>query len=525
MLEEISARLTPENTRQILLVLRVCLFVALFAEIVRISFYRIRGPRHREYRIRLVLLLVVAAFLGIYVYQANWQLIGFLNPDFVRIMELYNPRPENPASLLVRGRILDNAGRELAVSAPDVRGFRRYPEGAATAHIVGYRNPIYGKMGMERAADSVICGYIFDPHSKDDLARINQTVLQKRRMVGSNVMLTLDADLQHAALDLFTERGYLGAAVAIDPRDGSLRLLSTAPSFDPNDFQQSLNKDASRPLVNRAIQGLYPPGSTFKLAIAALAFETGNAVTLDCPAEGYFAPGARKAIHDHEWYENPSWGGFGKLDIRTAFAKSSNTYFARAGVLSGTEAFNALAEGLRINESVVLFESPTGNRLAASKGSVPVLGSGKAALRELSQLSIGQGKLLVTPLHIAMLGAAIANDGVLYRPRLDEHEEPKVLSNPIRASTAARVRDLMREAVMSGTGRKADIPGLEVGGKTGTAQNPHGKSHGWFVCMAPVSAPKLVVAVIVENQGYGSQTALPIAAEILKKARDLGYFE
>lgn len=525
MLDAIFDYFTDEHTRQILFLLRIAFFATVAFFLLRIAFQRIRGPRHREYRVRLALLLVIAAFLGIYAYQANWQLAGFLNPRFVLFMERYNPRPDNPVANLNRGRILDVNCRPLAMTTPGVKGFRCYPEGAATAHIVGYRHPLYGMMGMERAADSVVCGYVFNPTSRTDLARIGHTILQEQRDVGNDLLLTLDADLQHKALDLFTEKGFLGAAVALDPRDGSIRLLATAPSFDPNAFDPQLNRDSRLPLLNRAIQGRYPPGSTFKLAIAALAIETGHAVTLDCPASGYFAPGARKAIHDHEFYENPSWPGFGTLDIHKAFAKSSNTYFARAGVLSGTAAFNDLAEGLCINDSIPLYESPTGNRIASAKGSVPVLGTGKAALRELSQLSIGQGRLLVTPLHVAMLGAAIANDGVLYRPRLSETEEPEVLSTPLRPATAAKVRGLMREAVQSGTGRKADIQGLDVGGKTGTAQNPHGKSHGWFICMAPVSAPKLVVAVVVENQGYGSQTAVPIATELLKTAQELGYFE
>ena len=520
-----------EHAGTILLVLRFLLFASLAGMLLICSFRRIRCGGVPKHHIRLVLLLLVASFLAIFAYQANWQLIGFLNPKFIQFMERYNPRPETPAARLTRGRILDNSGVELAISTPGVRNLRSYPVGSATAHVVGYRHPLRGMKGMERAADAVICGYLLDPRSREDLATIGHTVLQEQRNVGNDVMLTIDAELQKTALALFEERGFRGAAVALDPRDGAIRLLATAPSFNPNEVTSRLDQDSSSPLLNRAIDGRYPPGSTFKLAIAALAIETGHAGTLPCPASGYVPPGARKAIHDHEWYEKgPSWPGFGSLNIRDAFAKSSNTYFAQAGVLSGTAAFNKLADGLCINRSLPLYESPSSNRLAASSGSVPVLGSGNAALRELSQLSIGQGRLLVTPLHVAMLGAAIANDGVLCHPYLDEHTEPEILSRPLRPDTARKVRELMRYAVQHGTGRKADIPGLEVGGKTGTAQNPHGKSHGWFVCMAPISdkagvVPKLVVAVIVENQGYGSQTALPIAAEILRKAQELGYFD
>lgn len=531
MLDSLALYLTEEHTAQVLRVLRLLVFSLIGLTFVMILFHRVRGPAKPRRHVWMIVLLLVVGFLGIFAYQANWQLIGFLNPKFVLFMERYNPRHENPAAKLSRGRILDCSGAVLAVSAPEERGFRRYPEGEATAHIVGYRHPLYGMMGIERAADAVICGYLLDVQSKEDLPLINRTVLQDQRTVGNDVMLSIDAALQRTALELFQEKGYRGAAVALDPRDGCIRLLATAPSFDPNVYTPSLNKDTSMPLLNRSIQGLYPPGSTFKLAIAALAYETGHAGIYDCPASGYFPPGARKAIHDHEWYDRgPSWPGFGRLDIKTAFAKSSNTYFAQAGVLSGTEAFNRLAEALCINRSISLYESPSGNRLATAKGSVPVLGTGTGAKRELSQLSIGQGKLLVTPLHVAMLGAAIANDGVLYKPHLDEMGEPEVLSTVLRRQTAYNVRQLMRAAVLSGTGRKADVEGIEVGGKTGTAQNPHGKSHGWFVCLAPASSnpavlPKLVIAVVVENQGYGSQTAVPIATKLMEKAKELGYFE
>ncbi len=350
-------------------------------------------------------------------------------------------------------------------------------------------------------------------------------MLRDQRPVGHNIVLTLDAELQKFALSLFDEKGWRGAAVALDPGNGCIRLLATAPSFDPNGYDpRVVNRLPGAPLNNRAIQGLYPPGSTFKLAIAALAIESGKAGAYACPAAGWTPPGARQPIHDHEFFSHPGWTGFGTLDIRKAFAKSSNTYFAQAGVASGPAAFNALADALCINRSIVLYESPTGSRLAANAGSVPILGTGRGALRELSQLSIGQGTLVVTPLHIAMLGAAVANDGTLYRPHIADADMPEILSTPFRPATARKVRDLMREVVVNGTGRNADIPGHEVACKTGTAQNPHGKDHGWFVCMAPVSAPQLVVAVVVENQGFGSQTALPIARAILEKAQELGYF-
>jgi cell division protein FtsI/penicillin-binding protein 2 len=141
----------------------------------------------------------------------------------------------------------------------------------------------------------------------------------------------------------------------------------------------------------------------------------------------------------------------------------------------------------------------------------------------LSQLSIGQGRLLVTPLHLAMLVSAVAADGELWRPRLLETEQPFRLPSPLRPETARRVRGIMRDAVRTGTGRGADIPGLDVCGKTGTAQNPGGDDHAWFACLAPASNPQFALVVLVENAGYGSRSALPVAAAILREAAARGH--
>jgi len=174
---------------------------------------------------------------------------------------------------------------------------------------------------------------------------------------------------------------------------------------------------------------------------------------------------------------------------------------------------------LWINARIPLYEGPSGS-ISSQRGNVPILGRGER--RELSQLSIGQGRLLVTPLHMAMLAATVAADGKLWHPRILANEPPKPLPPTMRKDTARIVRSVMRDAVQTGTGRGADLPELEVCGKTGTAQNPAGDDHAWFVCFAPASDPQLALAVLVENAGYGSRSAVPIAAKILAEAHALG---
>ncbi len=513
--------LTPERTRSILLGLRSGYFALLGWLLLRIALIRVPGLRRPGRGLWLVMLLISLAMLGVLAYQATWQLAGFVRPQFVTFMERYNPRPTNAVRRLVRGRIFDSCGRPLAVSDGTAVGSRRYPFGAATAHLVGYRHPVYGMTGMESAADALVSGYMIE--TREDWERVGRTALKGLREVGTNLVLTIDAELQQFAYGLLAGRA--GAIVALDPDDGSIRLLVTSPSFDPNEFHPGLNRDPALPLLNRAIHGRYPPGSTFKLAIAALLVEQQVSQTLHCPAEGYVAPGARRPIRDHEYYEYErkglQWGGFGSITLSTALSKSSNVYFAQAGVLSGAEAFNTLAERLWINARIPLYEGPSG-RIASQPGNVPILGRNER--RELSQLSIGQGRLLVTPLHLAMLTASVAADGRMWHPRLLATEPPRPLPPAMRKATAVRVRQVMRDAVRTGTGRGADIPGLEVGGKTGTAQNPGGNDHAWFVCLAPVSNPRIALAVLVENAGYGSRSAVPIAAGILEEANERGYF-
>ncbi len=522
ILDFLTEFLTPEHTQSVLIVLRGIYFAVFAWLLLRLFFARIAGRRQPQRGMRLVVLLVTLAFLAIYAYQATWQLAGFVRPSFVSFMERHDPRPSRAAKRLARGRIFDLFGQVLAHSDETSAGYRHYPAGPALAHTVGYRHPFYGMTGIERAADPLISGYMIE--TREDLERVGRNALREQREVGTNLVLTIDAGLQLFAYNLMTNRP--GAIVALDPADGSIRLLVTSPSYDPNNFDPRLNRSPDLPLLNRALHGRYPPGSTFKLATAALALEQNVPDKLYCDAAGYTAPGARRPIRDHEYYDYErkglQWGGFGTIGLSVAFAKSSNTYFAQAGVRAGTDPFNELTERLWINGRIPIYEGPGGS-LISQRGNVPILGRGER--RELPQRSIGQGRLLITPLHVAMLVSAVAADGQLWRPRLLETEAPQRLPQVMRPRTARRLREIMRDAVRSGTGRAADIPGLEVCGKTGTAQNPGGADHGWFACLAPASQPRLALVVLVEGAGYGSRSALPVAAEILREAAARGHLE
>jgi peptidoglycan glycosyltransferase len=275
--------------------------------------------------------------------------------------------------------------------------------------------------------------------------------------------------------------------------------------------------------LNRAIQGLYPPGSTFKIVTAALALEKGFRGTLYCPADGYTTSSHYRKIRDHEYYEarkaGRTWRGHGNLDLATALAESSNVFFAQIGVRYGHDAFARNLGRFYFDGKISLYNSPYGS-WAMSTGRVPKIG--KSDKYGLAQASVGQGKISTTPAHMALISAAIANRGVAVKPRLVGSDPPVRLGRFMSEGSAIRLAKMLRKAVAGGTGRRIDVAGLAIAGKTGTAQNPQGASHSWFVGFAPAHRPALAVAVMVEHGGYGSATAAPIARDLFLKADELG---
>ncbi len=325
---------------------------------------------------------------------------------------------------------------------------------------------------------------------------------------GGPVPLTLDAHLQAVAETALKNRR--GAVVALEPATGRLRALVSTPRDDA---------------LNRALNGLYPPGSTFKIFIAAAALGAGLDPLFDCPAAGYRSARNTPAIRDVEARQRARrgkpWRGFGRLGLDAAFIHSSNTYFAQLGVALGPAAFARAVAVARLRDPVVVLPAAS-VALESAGGGVP------EGLRapELAPVAIGQGALQLTPLAVALFTAAIANDGVSVAPTLDPAARPALRAQPFTYAAAARVKAMMRAAVQRGTGRACDLPGLDVCGKTGTAETGRGgRDHAWFTCFAPAAAPRLVVTVLVEDGGFGAEAALPVARAVLLAAKEEGVFE
>jgi peptidoglycan glycosyltransferase len=425
-------------------------------------------------------------------------------------------KPGNPRHALLdadRGRILATDGSVLAQS---VGGRRVYPLGAAIAQPVGYVSIRYGTSGIEDAFDRALTP---PDTTGDPVAQFDEIVASLRGQSivssGADVVTTIVPAIQQTLYDGLSKYPR-AAGVVLDPRTGAVLALASVPSYDPNDFDakfSALGADPSSPLVDRALDGLYPPGSTFKMFTAAAALDSGT-VTMDSHFEdpGYFQIG-NFTLHNNESEAT------GYSDLTTAFALSSNVDFAQIALKMGVDTFYEYLSRWGIGESLDF-------QLPAQRAGIPA--KAEIVPGELAQMGFGQGALLMTPLQMALIGSTIANAGEEPRPYIVRQVirngavasvySSSTLANPVSADVAANVTKMMIAVVQRGTGTPAQIPKVNVAGKTGTATNPLGRSHAWFVAFAPAENPRVAVAIVVENVGYGADFAAPIARDVLQTA-------
>jgi peptidoglycan glycosyltransferase len=425
-------------------------------------------------------------------------------------------RPGNPRHALLdanRGRIVANDGTVLAQTAG---GKREYPLGAQTAALVGYVSSRYGTSGIEAAFDRALTPA---DSSGDPIAQLEEIagVLTGSATAsrGADVVTTIVPAIQEQLYSSLS-RYERAAGIVLDPQTGAVLALASVPSYDPNEFDSefpTLRNDPRAPLLDRALDGLYPPGSTFKIFTASAALDSG-AVTM----ESHFEDPGYLQIGDFTLHDNES-EATGYADLTTAFALSSNVDFAQIALKMGLDAFYGYLNRWSVG-------APLDFQLPAAPAQVPA----KAGIvpGELAQMGFGQGALLVSPLQMALIGATIANAGAEPRPYVVRQvvrdgipasvSSAASLGNPVSSDTAAKVTAMMIAVVERGTGTPAKLPGVTVAGKTGTATNPLGRSHAWFVCFAPAEHPRVAVAILVENVGYGATYAAPIARDVLKTA-------
>ncbi len=439
---------------------------------------------------------------------------------------------------------------ELPGVITEVEPQRVYPTSRFAAHLLGYvreandeqlkqgryrRGDMVGQSGLERLLDEHLRGQDGGERIEvDAMGRPVRRVQQTEPHAGAQVTTTVDRGIQEAAERAM--EGHAGAVVVMDPRSGDVLAMVSTPAFEIDRFTGTIERDAwlrvvqdpNFPLLNRTIQSQYAPGSVFKILVAAAGLQEGTLTPLDrthCTGEFQLGGSTFK-----DWKE----GGHGTVDLHGAIVQSCNIFFYEAGLRIGGAAIVRYA-------SAFGFGQPTAIDLPGEKNGLlprPQLGRGRQGRTypagETVNMSIGQGTVLVTPMQVARFMAAIANGGVLWRPRLVQRvERPDhgvVWSDQGQVSGHVELSPVvwafLRQSLWSvvndgGTGAAARIPGLDIAGKTGTAQMiakskaEKGQDHAWFAAFAPAKAPEVVVVVIAERGGKGGQVAAPIVRKIL----------
>ncbi|WP_066517315.1 peptidoglycan D,D-transpeptidase FtsI family protein [Curtobacterium ammoniigenes] len=442
--------------------------------------------------------------------------------------------PRNSRSILAsystkRGAILVD-GNPIAESVPSNDQYkyqRTYSNGPLYAPVTGYFTLGQGSTGIEHAENQELSGT-----SDDSFFQNINSILTGQDVQGGNINTTINAKVQQAAWNALGNQ--TGAVVAIEPSTGKILAMVSKPSFDPNQLAshniqsvlaayKQLNTDPSAPLQNRAIGGdLYVPGSVFKLIVASAAFESGdwnldstlpNPSTLQLPGTSTFINNA----------EGGACGGGSTVTIALALQNSCNIPFAELGEKVGYAKIKAMADKYGYGSSIDIPQSSTASQYPQPDSTAQLMLS-----------AFGQANDRVSPLQIAMTTAGIANGGKVMQPTLIDTITtsdlkvirpftPKVYSDPISSANAAALTKAMETVVTSGTGTNARINGVDVAGKTGTAQNGPGQPYTlWFTGFAPANNPKVAVAVVVGNggglgeSGYGNTVAAPIAKQVME---------
>jgi len=481
------------------------------------------------------------------------KIIGISTKEISQIVKNYRENPFKPVKILddcKTNKIIEIEERkdELKGVVLEVKPRRDYLYHDFAAHSLGYvgeidkeelqrfGNPkfqggdIIGKAGLEKYYDDILRGEKGGKEVEvDALGQEIATLLYQKPVPGEDLVLTIDRDLQLCGENLLFNKK--GSIVVSDPNSGEILALVNRPSFSPNLFAngisssnwQRLSSDADYPLTNRSVQGLYSPGSIFKVVTAIAALEEG---VTDRKRKIYCSGSFELAGQVFTCWEET---GHGSLSIVDAIAHSCNIYFYTLGKDLGIERFNKYMQKFGLGEK-------TGIDLPAeATGIIP---SAQWKEREVNEiwfpgdtinLSIGQGYLLLTPLQVHNIITAIVGEGEIYKlhlvkkiisadGKIVKEIKPEIYKKlNFSPDTFKIVKEGLRQTILKGTGWRANIKELAVAGKTGTAQNPQGETHAWFIGFAPYENPEVCITVFIENGGEGGEAAAPIARAMLEK--------
>ncbi|HEX8938912.1 MAG TPA: penicillin-binding transpeptidase domain-containing protein [Candidatus Limnocylindrales bacterium] len=484
-----------------------------------------RAPLGRNVlRVGLVLVLAFVVLAG---GDGYWQVMQ---------AQPLSAAPDNPAIIaaarqVVRGRILDRDGKVLASNAIDAAGqtYRVYADPSLSG-VLGYASLLYGTAGLERAFDAQLTGI----RSADPVADMLRK-FQASPYDPSDLTLSLSLPLQERATALLGKDR--GAVVMLDPSTGHILAMASTPTFDASAIADpatakaawaALQADPGKPLLDRAVQGLYVPGSVFKIVTALAALGSGAiAPSTTFPQQpaaetnGLIVSGYKVVDGHHPFTDGEA------LDFVHAVEVSCNIYFALTGLKLGGAGLSAEAEQLGFGAPIP-FDLPTAASQITNGGGN--IGGGFKDDVELANAAYGQAEVLVTPLQMALVAAAVANGGQLMRPELvtgltdrsgTVHRiDPQSWRDVVAPDVADTVKAAMEQAVESEWGSYftpgAKVPGIPTAGKTGTAQlGGSGEPNSWFIGFAPVDQPKVAIAVVVEHGGGGGARAAPMAGQLM----------
>ena len=454
-------------------------------------------------------------------------LIGFTSRWTVFDRSSLQDNPQNKRALIAqqridRGRILAADDQTLARSVRRADGAytRRYPLRGLFAHPVGYSYLNPGTAGLERFYNGELTGR--SEGLQNALRR-----LQGKHRQGDDLHTALDPVAQQVALDQL--RGRPGAVVAMDPRTGRVEVMASVPGYDPNTLRSAaqttrLNTALGSPLFNRVTQSGYPPGSTFKVVTAIAAIDSGKyePTSVVDGTNGIKISGVP--------LNNDGGESFGKIDLTTALTHSVNTVWAQVGEDVGPRTMQRYMNRLGFPEPVAV-DLPDSERRPSGEFCKGHFVRATNRCVDVGRMAIGQDKLQVTPLQMAMVAASVANGGVLMHPymatravdaegRTTLQNDPKEISRVMSPETADKVTAMMTQVVKEGTGTAAALTGIDVAGKTGTAERDvaNNITQPWFIAFAPAANPRVAIAVTIERSvgGFGGTEAAPIAKAVME---------
>jgi peptidoglycan glycosyltransferase len=473
--------------------------------------------------IKRVFLVMVLLFGGLVAMLAWWQVVRADtladNPS--------NTRKVFAQMRIERGLILDKDRQEMARNRKEGDlYYREYPTGDLAPQLVGYSDPKFGRSGLELSQNEYLTGTA----DEVELLNIVNTITGKEKR-GADIRLTIDPAVQKTAMESMQQIGKEGAVVVLDVKTGAVLAMVSVPSYDPNllaDNMELLRSDPGAPLLNRATQGLFTPGSSFKLITTAAALDSG-AFTPDSKFRDDKGSIDIYGNTIKNWRDTP----FGEHDFSEAFSQSINTTFAQVGDKLGQDTLIKYMQDFGFYQKPP-FDLPEGEVLASGRYDQGKLASPDAPLDpvQVAWMAIGQEQMQVTPLMMAMVAQSIANDGKMMKPyvvdtvsdfngTIIKQADPREWRTPISSTTAGEMKQMMVKVVNEGTGTRAKTDKVQIAAKTGTAEVDGRGPNAWFVGFAPATNPKVAIAVVVVDSDAGGGISGPVARDTILAALGL----